>query len=221
MKWDTKKECDLLGEEVSLHVSEEWIDVRGNEKGKKEMPTHATLTLITTAAAPAPAAVASSWEVSGAGRHTFHSKEDLPDDEYLNDILNCDDEDLAHNTTFNSNDDRADSSPSNLFDNDANLRRHRSTWNTAYKPPNLSFPSEDSIRLKEDNWNILIRKRVNAVIAIQRCVRGMLQRQRLRLLLVSVSIIQSCIRRYISRRRFQDYLKLKRSYYPRRWRGVI
>jgi hypothetical protein len=204
LNWDEKKECELLGEEVPLHVSDEWIDIRDEEEGKEEAKT-AAITLMTTAPAPAPAAVAGSWEVGGASRHLFHSIDDLPDDEYLEDILNCEEEDFSHK-----------SKSSNHFDNDIDYR-HRSTWNTAYKPPKLSSSSEDSVRVNEDNWNIMNRKKAIAVIAIQRCVRGMLERQRLRSLLSSVLIMQLFIRRYISRRRYQTYLKLKQSYYPRRW----
>ena len=209
LRWNSKKESELLGEKIPLHVLEECIEFCDKEEGKVEATSHAILI--------ESADVLSCWQVCGTGRHRFLSNQDLPEDEYMNDILDCEDEGFASKTAFRSNDDRKDSCLSNHMDSDADLR-HRSTW--TYKPPKLSFSGDDPVRVKEDNWNVRAQKRVNAIIAIQRFVRGTLERQRHRLLLGNVLIIQLCMRRYISRRRYQDSLKLKRSYHPSRWKSV-
>jgi len=256
-RWDTKRENELLGEDLPLHVSEGWIedcdkeDLSNDDALNKEDLSHDALNPAhvlegnttnsheyqKSRSMGKKVSSTSSWEDIGA----------LPDDEYFDDILNCGEEFASMNVNNDQNGNSQahqsrdvailPSIPSNDLDVDeddngdddgANVYRHRSTWNSAYKPPKLSLSdAEDSFdpmalspssRSSSDNWQRLVRHRANAAIAIQKSVRGLMERQRIRLLLESVLVIQPFIRRFLSRKRYSDYLKVKRSYYPKKWR---
>eukprot|EP00571_Detonula_confervacea_P007469 CAMPEP_0172317106 /NCGR_PEP_ID=MMETSP1058-20130122/30562_1 /TAXON_ID=83371 /ORGANISM="Detonula confervacea, Strain CCMP 353" /LENGTH=1075 /DNA_ID=CAMNT_0013031577 /DNA_START=53 /DNA_END=3280 /DNA_ORIENTATION=+ len=253
LKWDTRREAELVGEDLPLCVSEGWIDVRRYEEkneeeneGEKQVETtndndsvhhqkgDMVAEKLNTSTTAADDAVASNWEgTSSSSRHVAPMDEDTPhdeyfdehkpDDEYFDDILNCGDFNDHYDDgplRQNSQDVTANHTVDNV-DEGANFR-HRSTWNTSYKPPKLSLLEEDSIlqdrSRHNDNWHRLLRHRANATISIQKAVRGLLERQRLRLLLDAVLIIQPCIRRYLERKRYLEYIKLKRSYFPGRWK---
>lgn len=260
-KWETKKECALLGEYAPLLVSEEWIDARHKLVEEtvtvKCFDTTSLLTVV-DAPAPPPAAPAARQEwVNGLAarlvaiehesnkdegwrgvipprsrltiQDSFSHKGDKnvhsgvshsfqPDDtEYLENILNCEEDFEGIIPAVSSNDDRGVSSSSNIDEPDANVR-HRSMWEVAYKPPKLTSSTlDESIKVEDDKWRSLIRERANAAIAIQRCARGMIQRERFYLYVGSAMILQPFIRKFLSRKRFRDLLKLKRSYCPKRW----
>lgn len=129
-----------------------------------------------------------------------------------------------------------DTNDGNL-DEDLNrcLLRYRSAWkHRFYKPPKLSLSdredssgnisgysslmSSPSSRSSAENWQRLMRHRTMAAVAIQKSVRGLLERKHLRMLLASVLILQPCIRQFLIRKKFLNYLKVKRSYYPEKWK---
>ena len=118
--------------------------------------------------------------------------------------------------------DIANSTPSagsDIDDEDADVR-HRTTWSAAYKPPKLSIPGDFDPTMHEENnrdWQAVVRSRNVAATLIQRSIRGMLVRQRLLALFDAALIIQPCMRRYLARKRYLNYTKIKRSYYPGRW----
>ena len=58
----------------------------------------------------------------------------------------------------------------------------------------------------------------NAAISIQACTRGLLDRQFCNQLLDCAFVIQRLARRFLCRKRYLDELKLKRSYFPNKWK---
>ena len=251
-RWDIRKEDELLGEDISLRISEEWIDVRDKyvdmtekeeevEEEGKEPLIKATTPDDTTSTSKS-----NNWATSNEKEdHDDHpmdepgDEKDYPmnetgDDEYLHNILDCGEDDSIGNIKEERG---VDSSPSKHGNEigaeiiplkhgdtpmdeteDVNLR-HRTTW--TYKPDaptNLPFDSPELLQNQSnDSWQILIHKRTNAAINIQKWIRCLLASEKLRTLLQSVLIIQPSMRRYLNRRRYLDYLKVKSSYYPRRW----
>lgn len=208
--WNAKKESELLGKDYSLLVSEEWIDFRHNlvvmvveeQDVVKSIPVDADVTAL----------VSSNRDVHSG----FSHDEDTPDDEYIEDILNCSEEDDFEGIIPAV----SSSNSSNISNNNANIR-HRSKWEVAYTPFKLGTISTDKlIQVEDDKWQSLIRERANAAITIQRCVRGMLERERYYLCLCSAFILQPFIRKFLSRKRYREYMRLKQSYYPKRWERV-
>lgn len=211
LMWDTKKENELLGEGYSLLVSEEWIDfcddlvevvvVVEEQDVVKTIPVDADVTAL----------VSSNRDVHSG----FSHDEDTPDDEYIEDILNCSEEDDFEGIIPAV----SSSNSSNISNNNANIR-HRSKWEVAYTPFKLGSISTELIQVEDDKWQSLIRERANAAMTIQRCVRGMLERERYYLCLGSAIILQPFIRKFLSRKRYREYTRLKQSYYPKRWERV-
>jgi len=203
-RWNTQKEDELLGEELPLHVSEDWIDVRHKESN-----------MITEEKAHIDRATSTSLLVdTTASKRQMHSQfvdEDMIDDEF-HDILDCGEDSIERTSKT------LDEVP---LDEAALDGRHRSTWSTTYKPPTATTtfdePCYDDLH-NSDNWQEVVRQRSHAAISIQRSTRGLLERERLRSLLNSTLIIQSCIRKYIVRRRYLNYLQLKKSYTAKRWK---
>ena len=127
-----------------------------------------------------------------------------------------------------------DTNDGNL-DEDLNrcLLRYRSAWkHRFYKPPKLCLSDREdssgnisgysslmsSPSSSAENWQRLVRHRTMAAVAIQKSVRGLLERKHLRMLLASVLILQPFIRQFLIRKKFFNYLKVKRSYYPEKWK---
>jgi len=209
-KWDMGHENELLGEETPLIISEEWIDVPDKEwdKAVEEMATNKS----TEAATATPS-------TDRINTSHFLDEDMMAEDEYFDDILNCGEESSTNvgGVFDNSPTRQSENVP---LDGDVNSR-HRSTWNKTYKPPTAAttsfyFPEQDNLH-HSDSWKRVVRARANAAITIQKSTRGILMRERLRSLRRSTLIIQTCIRRFLSRKRFLDYRKVKRSYYPKRW----
>ena len=206
LMWDTKKESELLGEDYPLLVSEEWIDFHDEVVAAEEKDVVKAVPFVVDAAD----IVSSNRDVHSG----FSHDEDTPDDEYIEDILNCSEEDdfeciiPAVTSSISS---------SNISDN----VRHRSKWEVAYTPSRLgTILTEKLIQVEDDKWQSLIRERANAAITIQRCVRGMLERERYYLCLGSAIILQPFIRKFLSRKRYREYMRLKQSYYPKRWERI-
>ena len=205
-RWDTQKEDELLGEELPLHVSEDWIDVRDKESD-----------MITEEEAHIDRATSTSVPVdTTASKRQMHSQfvdEDMIDDEF-HDILDCGEDSIERTSKT------LDEVP---LDEAALDGRHRSTWSTTYKPPTATTtfdePGYDDLH-NSDNWQEVVLQRSHAAISIQRSTRGLLERKRLLSLLSSTLIIQSCIRKYIARKRYLNYQKLKISYAPKRWKEI-
>jgi hypothetical protein len=195
--WDTKKESELRGEEYPLLVSKEWIYFRDDLVAVEEKYVVKTI-----------AVDADTSDTVSSNRYVhsgFSHDEDTPDDEYIENILNCSEEDDFEGII------PAVSSYDDHFP-------HRSKWEVAFKPSKMM--TEKLIQVEDDKWQSLIRERANAAITIQRCVRGMIERERYYLCLGSAIILQPFIRKFLSRKRYREYMRLKQSYYPKRWERV-
>ena len=118
-----------------------------------------------------------SWE--SRNRHPVHLEEDTPHDEYFDDILNCGEGFASDDNEGDANDhpaigvskqneqDMTDLASSILdtVGDDSNFR-HRSTWNTAYKPPKLSISDDDQpVSPSNCNWQRLVHHRALAAIS--------------------------------------------------------
>ena len=193
--------------------------------------------------AAASAAVAFAIAIDKESMPSAWNKGDTPHDEHFNDILDCGESLLNHPADEMAANDGNESqgvdsviprvnnrSPSSSSssdslgpdEEDANVR-HRSTWNAAaYKPPKLSSldydPSIHEQQLNNDQWQNTVRTRTQAAIILQKSIRGLLELSKLDRLIDATLVIQPVIRRYLSRKRYVEYVKLKRSYYPNRWR---
>ena len=150
--------------------------------------------------------------------------EETPHDEYFDDILNCCGEDDFGRQMQQHHRDSTNNCLTDMDDNDDVNFRHRSTWNAAYRPPKLSssfseeYPFLSDNKMNNDNWQQMVRIRNNAAMRIQTFVRGLLERRRFHLLLHSALLVQPCIRRYIARKRYLEYRKIKKSYSPQKWK---
>jgi len=162
-------------------------------------------------------------------------------DEYFDNILNCGEDFTTMDVKACDDDNQAQpqsrQDESNLATLSSNISdvsgdcgievedtnfRHRSTWKTSYKPPRVAFTEDDSYlpdtnSSGSDKWQKLVRHRSLSAAVIQKSVRGMVERQRLRLLMDAALVIQPFVRKFLERKRYLEYLKVKRSYYPRRW----
>jgi len=144
-RWNTQKEDELLGEEFSLHVSEDWIDVRDKESD-----------MITEEEAHIDRATSTSLPVdTTASKRQMHSQfvdEDMIDNEF-HDILDCG-EDCIERTNKTTDDEVP-------LDEAALDGRHRSTWSTTYKPHTATTmfdePGYDDLH-NSDNWQEVVRQ---------------------------------------------------------------
>lgn len=278
--WESKKENSLVGEELPLFVSEEWLDANHSQSVDNDDHRAASKESQSSQEASKKDPILSSR------------------DHYFDDILACGGDDeltteidslklsISSDSGRPNPECRLVSNPSEELSSDANFR-HRSAWKSShgamsYKPPMFANgdgspskggsatrqPLDDGVLFDEtmqqdhhsrrnDNKNdydrpVVLHGRVvranvasqhnnrrqpktahsssfsfqgsassaavDAAVSIQSFLRGMLQRHQFNLMMNSVLIIQSYVRRFLFRQRCSTHLKLKRSYFPNAWK---
>ena len=88
--------------------------------------------------------------------------------------------------------------------------RHGNVSSIARSPSSSSYGSSSSHNAK-----------TFAAIVIQAATRGMLERQRFMVMINSVLVIQPAVRRFLCKQRYMVHLKLKRSYFPSKWKRKV